>query len=144
MSEFEPTAPSRSEGMPGVAIMVLGAVIAVLSPLFGLLAGSMAGSPDPNSTGPLVQYFVAGLLLGGIGVVILYLGFVRYRSERSSLRREVLVDCPGQGGIVDAVPSPGKHPADRSRHGLLQLCRPFQQCGGGVVARHQQRRRQHP
>lgn len=79
MSEFEPTDPTRSEGIPGVAIMVLGAVIAVLSPLFGLLAGSMAGSPDPNSTGLLFQYFVGGLLLGGVGVVILYLGFLRYR-----------------------------------------------------------------
>ena len=82
MTEFEPTDPARSGGTPGIAIMVLGAVIAVLSPLFGLLAGSMAGSPDPDSTGQLFQYLVVGLLLGGVGVVILYLGFVRYRRCR--------------------------------------------------------------
>lgn len=79
MTEFEPTDAARSTGMPGVAIMVLGAVVAVLAPLFGLLAGSMVGSPDPDSPGPLFQYFVAGLLLGGVGVVVLYLGFRRYR-----------------------------------------------------------------
>ena len=79
MSEFEPTDPDRSDGIPGVPIMVLGAVIAVLAPLFGLLAGSMAGSPDPDSTGQLAQYFVGGLMIGAVGVVILYLGFVRYR-----------------------------------------------------------------
>lgn len=82
MSEFEPTDPARSDGTPGVAIMVLGAVIAVLGPLFGLLAGSMAGSPDPDSTGQLFQYFVGGLFVGAVGAVILYLGFVRYQRWR--------------------------------------------------------------
>ncbi len=86
MSEFEPTDPARSEGMPGVAIMVLGAAIAVLGPLFGLLAGSMAGSPDPNSTGQLFQYFVGGLMVGAIGAVILYLGFVRFSRWRRRQR----------------------------------------------------------
>ena len=82
MTEFEPTDPTRSEGTPGIAIMVLGAVIAVLGPMFGLLAGSMAGSPDPNSTGQLFQYFIVGLFVGGLGAVIVYLGFVRYQRWR--------------------------------------------------------------
>lgn len=79
MTELEPTDPARSGGTPGVAIMVLGAVVAVLGPLFGLLAGSMAGSPDPDSTGQLFQYFLTGLFVGGVGVVTLYLGFRRLR-----------------------------------------------------------------
>ena len=82
MTEFEPTDPTRSEGTPGIAIMVLGVVIAVLGPMFGLLAGSMAGSPDPDSTGQLFQYFMIGLFVGGLGVVIVYLGFVRYQRWR--------------------------------------------------------------
>ncbi len=79
MSDSEPTAQKRSGGIPGVGIMILGAAIAVLAPLFGLLAGSMAGSPDPDSTGQLFQYFVVGLLIGGVGAVIVYLGFRRFR-----------------------------------------------------------------
>lgn len=79
MTEINPTESVRSEGTPGVAIMVVGVVIAVLGPLFGLLAGSMAGSPDPDSTGQLFEYFVGGLLVGAVGAVILYLGFARYR-----------------------------------------------------------------
>ncbi len=82
MTEFEPTDPARSNGTPGIAIMILGAVIAVLAPLFGLLAGSMAGSPDPDSTGQLFQYFMGGLFVGGAGAVIVYLGFMRYRRSR--------------------------------------------------------------
>ncbi|MGO1383944.1 MAG: hypothetical protein ACTHWA_11665 [Arachnia sp.] len=69
----------RSEGLPGVAMMMLGVVVAVLGPLFGLLAGSMVGSPDPDSPGPLFEYLIGGLLVGAVGVVILYLGFLRYR-----------------------------------------------------------------
>ena len=79
MTESEHSRVKREGGMPGVAVMIGGAVLAVLAPLFGLLAGAMAGSPDPNSTGELFQYFVGGLLLGGVGVVIIYLGFRRLR-----------------------------------------------------------------
>ncbi len=87
MTESERNDTKQSGGMPGVAIMVLGAAIAVLAPMFGLLAGSMAGSPDPDSTGPLFQYFVAGLMLGGVGVVIVYLGFRRLRRwQRNPMR----------------------------------------------------------
>ena len=82
MNEFEPTDPALSGTTPGAAIMILGAVITGLGPLFGLLAGSMTGSPDPNSTGHLAQYFIGGLLVGALGVVIIYLGFVRYRRWR--------------------------------------------------------------
>ncbi len=82
MTDSERTDSAPSGGTPGIAIMVLGAVIAVLGPLFGLLAGSMAGSPDPESTGQLFEYFVGGLFVGGAGVVILYLGFIRYRGWR--------------------------------------------------------------
>ena len=62
--------------------MILGVIIMGLGPLFGLLAGSMSGSPDPNSTGHLAQYFLGGLGVGAIGVVIVYLGFVRFRRWR--------------------------------------------------------------
>ncbi|RMB61295.1 hypothetical protein [Tessaracoccus antarcticus] len=79
MSALEPTDPARPGGTPGIMIMILGAATTVLGPLFGLLAGSMAGSPDPNSTGQLFQYFVIGLFVGAVGVVIISLGFVRYR-----------------------------------------------------------------
>ena len=46
------------------------------------LAGSMAGSPDPDSTGQLFRYFVGGVFVGGAGAVIIYIGFVRYRRWR--------------------------------------------------------------
>ena len=86
MTEFERSTPHRPAGAQGVTIMVLGTVIAVLGPLFGLLAGSMAGSPDPGSTGPLFQYFITGLMVGAVGVVIVYLGFVRYQRWRKAVK----------------------------------------------------------
>lgn len=79
MTAFEPTDPARAGETRGVPIMILGGALAVLGPLFGLLGGAMAGSPDPDSTGHLFQYFVIGLLVGAVGVVIVYLGFVRYQ-----------------------------------------------------------------
>ena len=88
MTEFTPTGPARPGGTPGVPIMILGAVLTVLGPLFGLLAGSMAGSPDPNSTGRLFQYFIGGLMVGAVGVVIVYLGFARYSRWRRQQRDE--------------------------------------------------------
>ncbi|MDO5734958.1 MAG: hypothetical protein Q4P15_00620 [Propionibacteriaceae bacterium] len=88
MTDSKPPSPARTDGVPGVPVMVLGAVIAVLGPLFGLLAGSMAGSPDPNSSGHLVQYFIGGLMVGAVGAVIMYLGFVRYRRWRKALKAE--------------------------------------------------------
>ncbi|MEO7587368.1 MAG: hypothetical protein ABIS84_05010 [Arachnia sp.] len=88
MTEFTPTGPARPGGTPGVPIMILGAVLTVLGPLFGLLAGSMVGSPDPNSTGPLFQYFIGGLMVGAVGVVIIYLGFARYSRWRRRQRDE--------------------------------------------------------
>lgn len=92
MTESEPIQPARSsDGTPGIALMILGAVIAVLGPLFGLLGGSMAGSPDPDSTGQLFEYFVGGLFVGGLGAVVIFLGFVRYRRWRRNHK--------GDGGI---------------------------------------------
>jgi hypothetical protein len=79
----------QSTGAPGQAdaagrtrtlqVMVLGAVLAVLGPLGGFLAGSMIG--PAREVGEYDAMFVAmfaGLLVGGIGAVLAGLAALRF------------------------------------------------------------------
>lgn len=60
-------------------VMVLGAILAVLGPLGGFLAGSMIG--PARELGDYDAMFIAmfiGLVIGGIGAVIAWLAAMRY------------------------------------------------------------------
>lgn len=69
---------------PNVAIMVLGAALAVLAPLAGFLGGSIVGStPDSNGTDPMFLWLFGGLVVGGLGAVVVFLGGMRwFRAQR--------------------------------------------------------------
>jgi uncharacterized membrane protein len=69
--------PPRSNR--GLRAVVLGAVLAVLAPLFGFLGGSMAGAPsDSGGIAPIYLWLWAGLVLGGVGAVIAFVGALRW------------------------------------------------------------------
>lgn len=82
MSERAPdTAPAAGRPVrlvptpPGFWRMVLGVGLAVLAPMFGFLAGTMTGSPDPSAAmTPLYWGLLLGFVLGGLGAVIAVLG----------------------------------------------------------------------
>ncbi|HQR80034.1 MAG TPA: hypothetical protein PLT68_07435 [Actinomycetota bacterium] len=70
----------------GLWLVISGAVIAILAPLFGFLIGTMMGDrplatfPD---TSPIYVFLVLGILVGGVGMVILLLGVARLWKNRS-------------------------------------------------------------
>ncbi|MGV8967807.1 MAG: hypothetical protein ACOH2F_16200 [Cellulomonas sp.] len=62
---------SHPEPGRGVRSVILGALLAVLAPLFGFLGGTMAGTAGSLDTlDPLVVWLVAGMAIGAIGVAI--------------------------------------------------------------------------
>lgn len=63
---------------PGFWTLVLGTSLAVLAPMFGFLAGTMTGSPDPSAAmTPLYWGLLLGFLLGGLGTIVAVLGLWR-------------------------------------------------------------------
>lgn len=74
----QPPAPGP-ERTRAVQMMVAGAVLAILGPLGGFLAGSMIG--PAQELGDFDAMFLAlflGLLVGGIGTVLAGAGLLRY------------------------------------------------------------------
>ncbi len=62
-----------------VRAMVVGAIIAILAPLLGFLGGSMIGSTDdPGDIDPMIVWLFAGLVVGGVGALIGFLGILRW------------------------------------------------------------------
>lgn len=62
---------------PGVWLIIGGATIAVLGPLFGFLAGSMLGTSDRDNLDPIYLFLFVGIALGGMGVAMVLLGLWR-------------------------------------------------------------------
>jgi hypothetical protein len=60
---------------PGLWLIIGGAVVAALGPLFGFLVGSMMGS-DTETAGldPIYLMLFLGILVGGLGVASMLLG----------------------------------------------------------------------
>ncbi|HEX6246355.1 MAG TPA: hypothetical protein VFZ64_00675 [Nocardioidaceae bacterium] len=70
----EPAARERA-----VRMMVLGAVVAVLAPLGGFLAGSMVGPARRlGDYDAMYIWMFVGLFVGGIGAVVVLLGLLRW------------------------------------------------------------------
>lgn len=60
---------------PGFWMALLGGGLAALAPLFGFLAGSMAGAPEGDvMLSPLYWGLFGGVLLGGVGVLMAMAG----------------------------------------------------------------------
>ena len=75
--ELAPEARARRES--GIRMMVLGAVVAVLAPLGGFLAGSIVGpSRTLGDYDAMFAWMFAGLLVGSIGAVVVLLGLLRW------------------------------------------------------------------
>ncbi|MBI2244073.1 MAG: hypothetical protein HYU55_09070 [Nocardioides sp.] len=67
---------------PGVWLIILGAVIAALGPLFGFLLGSLIGIDEGDDLDAIYLYLFAGIVIGGIGVGLALLGTRRVLRDR--------------------------------------------------------------
>jgi len=72
--------------VPGFWLTVLGAVLAVLAPLFGFLVGTAMGpGDDPDALSPIQLGLFIGVVVGGCGAAIALLGVWRlFRSWREA------------------------------------------------------------
>jgi hypothetical protein len=69
----------QTDPYPGVRLMILGAIVAVLAPLGGFLAGSIVGSTrEVASIDAQFAWMFAGLFVGGVGALVLCLGLLRW------------------------------------------------------------------
>lgn len=72
-----------------VPMIIVGALLAVLAPLAGFLGGTVVAQPDAASTStvqPLYLWLFAGLVIGGIGALVAFLGGLRWvRANRGRL-----------------------------------------------------------
>ncbi|GAA4282572.1 hypothetical protein GCM10022261_01030 [Brevibacterium daeguense] len=75
---------------PGFWRLLLGSVLALLAPFFGILIGSTLGSPDADSRmEPLYWGFFIGGLIGVVGLVVAsFGGATLIRHSRSKNREE--------------------------------------------------------
>lgn len=67
---------------PGVWLIIGGAVVAILGPLFGFLVGSMIGISGGDDLDAIYLYLFVGIVVGGLGVGVLLLGVRRVLRER--------------------------------------------------------------
>ncbi len=77
----------------GIHQMVIGAMLAGLAPLAGFLGGSMSGSGAGDGIGPLYSWLFGGLVVGGIGIGIAFLGGLRWMERQRD--RSADPDDPG-------------------------------------------------
>ncbi|WP_127129927.1 hypothetical protein [Georgenia sp. SYP-B2076] len=80
--------PMDPAELPGVHRIIVGTVIAVLAPLFGFLVGSMTGATSQrDALQGLYLWLVGGIVLGGIGAMVAFVGALRLlRSRRARIR----------------------------------------------------------
>ena len=62
---------------PGSWMTILGLVVAILGPLFGFLGGSVSGGVV-DATSRLALWLMAGLVIGGLGVLCAFIGGLRW------------------------------------------------------------------
>lgn len=78
---LEPTAP-------GLWLTVVGAVVALLAPLFGFLIGSAMGMGDASSLSPLYLGLFGGVVVGAGGVAAALIGgrrlYLTWKAEQDA------------------------------------------------------------
>jgi hypothetical protein len=84
MTTSTPTSPAvedagpEASSLPGFWMMVLGSVLAVLAPLAGFLGGSVTGVGAVDRTSTLGLWLTIGLIVGGLGVLVAFVGGTRW------------------------------------------------------------------
>lgn len=85
--QTSPAAPTSGDGQEpdsrqldgrGLRMLVLGALVTVLAPLAGFLGGSIVGESQDHRIDPLAIWLFGGLVVGGIGAVIAFVGGLRW------------------------------------------------------------------
>lgn len=87
--ERSPGTAGRDLDHSAVPAMIIGALVAVLAPLAGFLGGTVVAQPDSADTSavdPLYLWLFAGLVIGGVGALVAFLGGLRWvRANRTRL-----------------------------------------------------------
>lgn len=68
----------EASSLPGFWMAVLGSVLAVLAPLAGFLGGSTTGAATAERSATLGVWLSVGLIVGGLGVLIAFVGGTRW------------------------------------------------------------------
>jgi hypothetical protein len=84
--ELRGVAPGRQIHLepvrPGVWLIIGGAVVAALGPLFGFLVGTMIGTSGKDDVDAMFVALFVGILVGGLGVAAALLGVRRVLGDR--------------------------------------------------------------
>jgi hypothetical protein len=68
---------------PGLWLMIGGAAVTALAPLFGFLIGSMSDETGADGRyGPRYEWLFAGFVVGGLGAAVMLYGVYRYFRAR--------------------------------------------------------------
>ena len=82
-----PSAPPERDRTRGVAWIIIGATVALLAPLTGLLGGTIVGSSGAvGALDPLFVWLFVGMVIGGIGGVVAILGALRWNRANHGSR----------------------------------------------------------
>ena len=74
---------------PGLWMVLLGLAVGALAPLFGFLIGGALGSAEEAANDPMFIALFAGILVGGVGVLIAIAGGMRlWRHSRDQRLEE--------------------------------------------------------
>jgi hypothetical protein len=81
--DAEPGAKLSAQDARDLSLIIGGSIVAFLGPLFGFLGGSMVGSTRTgNELDPLFLSLFLGLVLGGLGAFVAFVGGLRWVRRR--------------------------------------------------------------
>lgn len=81
------TTDREASSLPGFWMAVLGSVVAVLAPLAGFLGGSTIGAATAERSATLGVWLSVGLIVGGLGVLLAFVGGTRWwRAAQAAAR----------------------------------------------------------
>jgi len=86
MADIPERAATQEAGQSGLWMIVFGSILGILAPLAGFLGGSKVGAAGAaEDVDPLLQWLIAGLGVGGIGVLLASVGVLRWVSANRHL-----------------------------------------------------------
>lgn len=82
-----PPPPTEQDRTRGLRSIVIGAMVALLAPVFGFLGGTMVGSSGPfDDLDPLFLWLFVGMVIGGTGGVVAIMGALRWHQANHGSR----------------------------------------------------------